>query len=104
MKKLITTSIEALLAARAACVERIAEIDGILRERGVRPIQQVVGRPRAVAASICVLLEGGPLTAPELARRTGKSTHAMHQMLSKMTLAGELVRVGRGRYELPVRG
>ena len=81
----------------------IEDIDAELRRRGVRPIQAVIGRPREVAEIITRAVSDGPRTTAEIHAAIGLDAkrHAVQQMLSKMTLAGELRRVSRGAYGLP---
>lgn len=92
-------SLDSLLRARAEYVERIAKIDAVLAERGVRPIRGR-GRPRSVSVTILEALEDGPKGAAEIAARTGQKRTAAGQMLLLMARAGEIVRVAHGRYGL----
>jgi hypothetical protein len=68
-----------------------------------RPRMFVHGHnPRDTSARDSILAEMvGPIGISELAQRTGSTTAAARQALSKLCRAGEIVRIDKGRYALP---
>src|SRR6185369_13394924 len=66
MAKKPRKTVDALLEERRELVEQVAAIDAELCARGVRPIQTVIGRPRAVAELICRALSEGPRTSAQI--------------------------------------
>jgi hypothetical protein len=94
-------SVGALLKKRAALIDEIAAIDAELREGGVRALQTLVVRRRDVAADVLAVLAEGPKTISEIWLATGQTKHGVRQMLSKLALTGEVVRIKQGLYRLP---
>jgi predicted Rossmann fold nucleotide-binding protein DprA/Smf involved in DNA uptake len=90
-----------LLARRRKAIILIQAIDSELEKLGVRAAEKAPGRGRWMANRVVEILASGPLDARTIISETGQRIAAGHQMLSKMVLAGELVRVGRGVYGLP---
>jgi hypothetical protein len=62
-----------------------------------------VVRRRDVAGDVLALLAGGPKSVREIWLATGQTKHGVRQMLSKLALTGEVVRVRHGLYRLPGR-
>lgn len=94
-------TLDTLLSKRTKCVEEIERIDEELGLRGVRAVAKPIGRARDVAALVIAELAKGPRSLPEIIEATGQTPHAAGQMMSKMFGAGEVRRVGRGKYALP---
>jgi predicted Rossmann fold nucleotide-binding protein DprA/Smf involved in DNA uptake len=93
-------SVDELLAARSIHVSSIDAIDTELERRGVRAIAKPAGRVRDVSLLVLEALANGPMRSRDVADRTNQTPHACDQMLSKMTLSGEIRREGRGVYAL----
>ncbi len=96
--------LDALLQARASHAGSIGEIDAELLRRGVRIAGKPGGRhDRAAAAAVYALLAraGAPIDIPSVVEATGCKAGAAAQLLHKMSKAGEIRRVERGRYALP---
>jgi hypothetical protein len=97
-------SATALLEKRALLLEEVAAIDAELRRRGVRALQTLIVRRRYVARDVLALLADGPKTVHEIWLITRQTKHGVAQMLYRLALAGEVVRVRHGLYRLPGRG
>ena len=94
------TTIEALLARRAAALAEIEAVDAELARLGLRSTRRPADHTRLMATKVLAALAGGPLTPREVASKTGQTDHAATQALCKMVAAGELRRAGRGLYAL----
>lgn len=93
-------TIDALIETRRRLAADIEDIDAELSRQGVRVAAKPAGRVRDTAILVLKALAKGPLDSDAIAKATGQSKHATDQMLSKMTLAGELRRLSRGIYSL----
>jgi predicted Rossmann fold nucleotide-binding protein DprA/Smf involved in DNA uptake len=75
--------------------------DGAARARTAKPARAPARAPRGQnKAKVLDALKDGPMTASEIAQRTGIATGTVSTLLTKMAKASELAKAQRG-YRLP---